>query len=583
MNANELERQIDRARRRLWLNRWLRQLGWLATFASGVFIVAVLVERMFYVGVPMAATAGALAGLAVLGSLIWLAVSRDDRMAAAQALDVAAGLRERVTSGLYCTGSDEPFSRSVYADAVRTVRRITVAKHLGVRYPRSMNWATCTTLAALVVLWVMPSYDLLGLFAKQRDVEERRQALKTTQAAIQQTVERLKERTPDESLLKDIETLADLASLKNAEATDAAELRRKAVKRLDELSEKLKRQKDSSESDEIGEIKKMLRRLDTQQEVSSAVDKLRQGLAKGDFKAAKEALKKIQEQLAKSKTPEDKAKAAEMQDKLAKLAADLDKLASQKRLADQLEKSGLSKKQADKMLENLSKRDLKDIKKDLEKQGLNKEQIKKLMKQIAKNKAACAKCKGLASSLGAASKGMKGSSDMSSGQAASDLAKASEQLSAMEMMEQEMADLEATLSELSSCKGGLCEGQGEGACPGGGMFGEGGATGGGMGALGRGRGGRAPRKETKVKYSPDRLKGQQSPGAMIGEMFVDGEQMKGQAEQKAAEAVSAAARDATEAIDRDRVPRVYHRSVKDYFGGLQGDLKKAEPAKKPSG
>ncbi|MBN1345290.1 MAG: hypothetical protein JXQ73_21535 [Phycisphaerae bacterium] len=589
MKPNDLEQQVARARRRLWINRWLGQLGWTLTAAACAFLLAVVVERLFHVGVRLSWAAVVAAGAAVMASFVWLLIRHEDPMSAAQALDAAVGLRERVTTGLYCAGSTDPFAQSVYADAVQSVRSVTVERHLPVRYPRSLNWAWSSTIAALLVLWLMPSYDLLGLLAKQRDQEKKRKALETTQVAVQQTVERVKQLAESGKMIEEMKELSELTDMASEKPMEADELRREAIKRIEKLSDRLKERQESAQYDEVQEFKKMMRRLGDREPSETPVNKLRQSLAKGDFKAATEAIKEMQEQLAKSKAPEDQAKVAEMKKQLANLAKEMEKLASQDRLKEEMKKSGLSEEEAKRLLENLSKKDMESVKKDLEKQGLSKEQIEKLMKEVAKNKAASAKCKGLSGALSAAAKGMQqGQSDLEAGNAAGELTKASEQLSEMEMAQQEMMDMQATLSELSNCKGGLCDGQGEGEGEGEGMGegSEGMGQGGGLktnntGGLGQGQGGRTPTKQTKTAYKPDRVRGKESEGAIIGRVFVDGEQMTGQAREKAAEVAASAAKDATEAMDRQRVPRVYRDPVKKYFGKIQQGVGKPAPTTQP--
>ncbi len=585
METNELRQQVERTRRRLWLNRWLGHLGWMVTFGAGAFIVAVVAERLLYLGIPLVNAAGLLLGLAVVGSVVWLAVRHEDRVAAAEALDRAAGLRERVTSALYCADSEEPFAQSVCGDAMNAVQRVTVTRHLGVRYPRSFNWATCAVAAALLVLWLMPLYDLRGAFAKQQATEKQRQELKTAQAAVQQSIEQVKQLMADSKALQQAKALKDLAELSMAGPMDGDDLKREAIKRMDKLSDELRKQRESGQYDELKEIKRSLRRLGMQRRAETPVEKLRQGLAKGDFRAAMEAVQKMQEQLAKAKTPANQAQIAAMQKQLADLAKQMEKLADHKRLKDEMRKAGMKKKDIEKLVQDLSKRDPADIKKELEKQGMSPEQIKKMMDKMAKSKSACSKCKGLASSLASAAQAMKGSGDMESGQAASDLTQANQQLSALEAMEQEMMDLQATLDELANQKEGLMdnegEGEGEGECPGGGQGpGQTGGTGAGMGQMGKGAGGQVPMKKTSIKFKRERLKGPQSPGAVISEMLVDGEQLKGQATEKTVKTISAAVREATKAVERDRVPRQYHRPVKDYFKEIEDGL--ARPKPKPT-
>jgi hypothetical protein len=105
-----------------------------------------------------------------------------------------------------------------------------------------------------------------------------------------------------------------------------------------------------------------------------------------------------------------------------------------------------------------------------------------------------------------------------------------------------------------------------------------------MGRLGHGRGGRAPRQPTDVQLSPSKSPTETGRGSVIARWFVDGQQLKGEAQAEYNEAAGAAATAATEALNEDRVPRQYQRAVKTYFDRLPnkeadpGDEGSAEPA-----
>ncbi len=581
MRSDPLHAQVARARRRLWFNRWLNLLGWSMAIAAGAFVVLVLVERVTVLGIPLEVIALVLTVAAALGSVVWLSITRDSATAAAAALDEAIGLRERVTTSLYCTDSSDPFARATHADAIGKVSGITVSKHLPVRYPHSVNWAAASVVGALLVLWLMPPLDLFGRAQSEEEKRQKRQALETTQAAVKQAVARVQKASKQSEVLREAEDLEQL--LDANEPMSAQQLRREAIKKLEDMSERLKQQQASAQYEQVEEVKKMLRRLGQPQSQDSLTDKLRKGLASGDFKGAQEALREMQEQLAKMEAGENPAKVKDMKAQLEKLAAQLDKLASNKKLADDLKDAGLNEDQVKRTLENLSKRDLDSVKEDLTKQGLTQEQIQKLMDKILKNQAACEACKGLAQKLGGAAQNMDSAGDMQSGQAASNLSKAAEQLSAMEMMQQEMMDMEAAMAELADAKSGLCDGEGAGQAEGDGMgtgLGQGALSGGGMGNPGRGQGGQAPLQKTSVRWKRERVRGKQSKGSIIGETFVEGRQLKGQARRKAVEVITSAEREATDALDRDRLPRAYHDSVKKYFGGLKKELNQPE-AEKP--
>ena len=70
-----LEKPAKKAQHRLWFNRWLAAMGWTMTIAAGLFIVAVLIERMWVAaedsGPILAIIAAALAGAALIAAIIF--------------------------------------------------------------------------------------------------------------------------------------------------------------------------------------------------------------------------------------------------------------------------------------------------------------------------------------------------------------------------------------------------------------------------------------------------------------------------------------------------------------------------------
>ena len=63
-----------------------------------------------------------------------------------------------------------------------------------------------------------------------------------------------------------------------------------------------------------------------------------------------------------------------------------------------------------------------------------------------------------------------------------------------------------------------------------------------------------------------------TPGSINSQRFVSGEQYKGEVLQEFVEAAISAQRDATDAVTREQVPRMYHSSVRNYFTRTGGDL-----------
>ncbi len=94
-----------------------------------------------------------------------------------------------------------------------------------------------------------------------------------------------------------------------------------------------------------------------------------------------------------------------------------------------------------------------------------------------------------------------------------------------------------------------------------------------MGKLGQGRGGRAGEEKTDVAFKTERGKVHTGKGAIVGQFLVDGEQVKGEMKSNLVEVVSAAEREASDRINRDRIPRQYHKAVRAYFSNIQRSVK----------
>ena len=103
-----------------------------------------------------------------------------------------------------------------------------------------------------------------------------------------------------------------------------------------------------------------------------------------------------------------------------------------------------------------------------------------------------------------------------------------------------------------------------------------------MGQMGIGRGGQAKVEQTDVAFKTERGKVHTGKGAIVGQFLVDGEQVKGEAKTNLVEVVSAAEREASDRINRDRIPRQYHKAVKAYFSNIQRSMKGSKP-REPDG
>jgi hypothetical protein len=361
-------------------------------------------------------------------------------------------------------------------------------------------------------------------------------------------------------------------------------VRRQAFKKVEKISEQLDKKRTSSDLAKVAEFKKMMRRLAAKAKSKSAVGQLSQALAKGDFKSAQAAIAAIKKQLAqKPKTEQEKQRAEALKKQLEQLSGQLNQIAqNDRKLRDKLREAGLDKKELEKALENLKNKDFEAVAKQLADKGLSPDQVKKAMQQMKKRCQASSAASKLASNLGmgAQAAGAQGADGAAGDGSLAGLSAAGQQLSEMEGLEQELQQLNAAMSDLDGARdqlGQVCQ-----ACNGTGMVNGGSCgacQGSGMGINpGRGQGGFAPEQQAPFKTVARRTAIKTRQGSIISQRFVDGEQYKGEVSKEFVEAVISAERDATDAIAREQIPRLYHSSVQKYFTRSHRELPTEEGA-----
>jgi hypothetical protein len=558
-----IHQQVQRARRRLWLATWLEIGCRVLCWAVGVFALAVLVARLAGWSLPLLAVSAGLLLVALIVSVVWCAKVSPDESAAAAKLDEAAGLRERVSSSLYVDTSDDPFARAVRADAETRAGSLTVRQHLRLRWPQTTGWAVCALVLAAAV-FLVPNGLLQGEQAKAREIEQSQ--LVQTRVEIKKQIDEVKKLAQTNPALADLK--ADLEKL-DAEMMGRMErptdLRQDAIKKLDKLSDAVREKQKSERFDKVEETKRMLRALEQPTGEDTPVQKLARELKTGDFKSAQETVQKMQEQLATLKQDSDKEFAEKMQKQLEQLAKQMEQLANQEQLKKQLEQAGIKKEDVERMLEQLSKEDLEQIRKQLEESGMTQQQINQVCQQCQKQQGAAQAMKQMSQAMQNAAQSA-GDGDM--GDAMDQMEMAGEQLSELEQLEQEMNQLQSAMSSLDQARGN-CQGNGPGQGQG---PGDENGQGSGMGNLGQGRGGLASSQETDVGFKVERGEVKTTKGRIIGQFLVDGEQIRGDAPDEFVELISAAERAATDTVNRDRLPRQYQKSVREYFSRLPADF-----------
>lgn len=563
----QLERQVRSAQHRLWLNHWFHAASLTVAIAAAVFAIVVLVDRLFDLEMPLLWIGLGVGVIALSGSVVWTVVKRANEATAAARLDEAAGLRERLSSGRYCADADDPFALAVLADAERTSASISARQHIRFSFPRPLGWGVVSIVLAAMMFLVSP-----GLLTRTeaRDTRLQSEEMDQTRVAVKRQMDTVKKLAQANPALEDLkDELGDLDQKAGGQLRRPSDVRHEALKQIEKLTDAVKQKRRGDKYEATKEMRKMLRGLKPPQSPDAPTEKLSKALRDGDFKSARQEIKRLQEQLATLKSEKDKELVAKLSKQLDDIAKQLKKVSRDEKLAQKLQQAGVKPEDIKRMLQNLKKKDLDQLKKTLEKKGMSRRQIDKLTKQLQRKQMAG----GMAQKLAQAMK--KAAQASSSGQmsdAQSGLSMAADQLSELEQLEQEMNQLDSALADLQQSTQNIskpcpaCKGVGCAKCQG---------KRGGMGRMGQGRGGTAPEQQTGVGFKVQRGKVHTGKGAIIGQFLFSGEQVKGEVSSGFVEVMTAAEHDASDRINRQRVPRQYHQSVKSYFSNVQRSIKSA--------
>jgi hypothetical protein len=568
-----LESSARKTRLRVGLNDWLAMLGWSGLISAGLWIILIVADGLFSLNVPRAACAGLLAAISVAVSFAWAWFRRRDLLTAAALLDQAAGLKERISSGLFCSPLADPFAQATVEDAARACAGIDVRAHIRLRWPPSLSLAAAALGLAVIAAWL----PIPSLLAKPAAPPAPTRELASTEVKkVQRHIDALRQQAEKNPALNELQT--QLAAMKNLEAEkleQPEQIRREAIRKIDQFADALSRQL-ARDQDQLEEVKRMFRSLGNTPDPRTPAEQLTQALARSDFKAGQQAVQQMREQLARMEQRGDQQQIEEMKKQLENLAGKLqqaaEQQASKEQLQEQLKKAGIDQATAQRLLKELTKKDIEQIENLLKKQGLGDKEIKELSRQCSSCKQAGQKGSDMAQAAQKAAQAMQGSSAASD--AESQLQQLSEQLSSMEALDQQLGELQSMLADAQDSKNELsaddnscsqCNGSGCSACNGSGK-------GGGMGGLGQGKGGRAPVEQTQVSFEKVRTPVHTTEGSIISRMFVDGEQVRGDVSSDAIELITAAEREATDAIDKGRIPNKFRGPIKEYFSEMRGDF-----------
>lgn len=586
---DDIRTVLNHAARRLGLKAFLDRVHVVAIVAAALALVLMILAKALPTvnEVTNWVFVGPALGLfALAGAIAWWMPNRPSPLHVAVEVDQRLELKEKLSTAMLCRGREDAFAQAAIDDAIAVAKRPETSRDVRKRFmvgaPR-MWWITPVLLAATVLTgmavpagdWFARNEDKLTMEERERVQEIREQY----ELAIKEAAEKVGK---DPKELKEMLAEAD-PEMKTPDATKAPEqFQREAFKKLNALNDQLRKQTDTEQSRSLEALQNKLSQLNPTTEDSPAGE-LSKSLAKGDFAAAKKAMDELQKQIEQGNLPDDQKKA------LADLARQLDKLAqNQDAMKEQLKQAGIDPKAMDNM---------KDLQKALDQaQNLTEEQKQQLMQaaQAAQQAAQAMQSMAGACQNMAGQPGQQGQQGMAGQQAMQGAGEMGNQLSQMEMMAQQMANLNAACEGLA----GQCQGMGQGLGQGKGqgisqamaqmqwMQMQGNGKGAGMGQRGQGAGGSGSRLATKMTFTDEKQKVATDPNSqIIGTTFIEGKQIiKGESQAKFSELVRAAESRAREDVDENVLPAEYEQAMKVYFGEMQkrAEVVREAPAPEPA-
>jgi len=563
-----LDKKLRSAGRRCSGSIFLSRLAVTLWLAGGLAVVAALVHRLLGVAAFTAVTVGAVLLAAVMAGVVGWWLARPGRTAVAVLVDERLGLKERVSTALAFSDSDDAFAQAAAGQARAAAERLDVSPHFPVQ-PGGRRWAfaAVTWCLAAALFQFVPPLDALGFLKRQTDIEQAKLETAQAQADVKDVVKPLEavvKEIGDPAMLQQLEQLMEIPP-----AASADEIRRQAIQKLEDVSQKAKELQERGDLAAAKALQEKLQQL--RSPPGSESQELNRALQNGDFRKASQIVAELQKKFDEGKLDPQQKEALTSQ--LEQLAQQLDKLAQDNsELADELARKGLDK--------NLAGQSLEDLREALKNAGLSDKEIDDLMKKAQQCQSSNQACKSLGDSMKLP--GLPSPIGLRS----ENLQSMQEQLSDLEMAQQRLQQAQAAkeqadnaIAKLGQCGGNNGDG-GSGNNPGqggdgdGAGEGQGGQSGGGAGrgqqgsgmGEGLGSGERPTADPTNVSLNQTRVDNQENSQApIIGNWHIQGDQVKGEATQTVGEVIQAKREQAAQAVNDNDIPKKYDASIQKYY------------------
>ena len=528
----DLNRQVNRARRWLGLQRFAGALGWCCFATLLVALVFVVVDKYRPLGIEawIYVVAGVGTG-GLLAAVIAYAGGRGPIDAAIE-IDRRFGLKERVSSTLALTPAEREseIGQALVADAERRVKNIDVGEHfrLSPGWPLLLPLVPLAT-AVLVVWLVSPAVVQEDLQANAASVKK--QVKNASGDLKHKLIEQRK--AAEKAGLKDAETLFERLAEDTEELTrEDGKNRKDALVKLNDLKRQMEgRQKQIGGAEEI---RKKLDQLNTGNR--GPAEDFMKAIADGDLRKGIEELEKLKSNLADGKLSDEEKQ---------QLAKQLDEM--KKKLEETVEKHQQQTQNLQNQINQARQAG----------QTAEADRLQQQLNQLMESSSDMQQLQNMAEQLGQCSQCMQNgqlqdAADMLQ-QMQGDLSELQQQLDEMQMLDDAMEQLSQARDQMNCPQ---CGGMGCQAC-------QNDRPGMGMGA-GQGRGDR-PEAENATKFYDDNVKQKIGKGSATIAGEVEGPNIKGPVLQQIEEQLEAAKSESTDPLTEQQMPRQHQAQTKEYF------------------
>jgi hypothetical protein len=555
---DQIRKQVDRARRRLWLELFLGRLVkcWFVALLAAV--VAVAVPRLVVVeNLPAQWSAWWIGGALAAGTLvalIWTTIYGRTEFDAAVEIDRRFDLKERVASSLSLPAEAlaTPAGRALVEDAERAVKRIEIDERFRVRVSRAAWLPLVPAAIAMCLVGFVDVQPAQSSVAKANETLNPKVITNSTQN-LRKKLADIAKKPPKKGLESAQALLLEMEKevAKIAEKKDVN--RQQAMVKINNLAQQL-----AERREKLGGDSELKRQMAGMKDLGRGpAEKMGEAMKNGDWKQASDELQKLADQLKDGKL--DANAKRQLSEQLKKMEQQLaDAAAKREQAIDDLKKKIEEQKQSGNLAEA----------------GEMQQKLERMMKQQKQAQ----QLKKLAQQMAQAQQSMEKGDQQAAAQSISQMMQQLQEMqSEMERNSAESQMLDMAMEQLQMSKDAMacenCEGEGCAECEGmnaGRQMNEqmGNRGGNGMGYA-EGGFGQRPEERTDTAFRDSQVRQNPRRGAAVITGEADGPIIRGDVREAVREEIATAETDDAEAMVIEQLPRTQRENAEDYFNRLR--------------